>query len=251
MEGLSYLARSETRYALLESLADESKSRRALRDEVAASRSTVVRAVDRMATFGWVEETDGRYRLTALGAHVTSAFGDVSDAFATGNRLAPLLERVPNDEFDLDVEALADARVTPATPAEPLAPLDRVTELRAASSTVRELSSVVARSSVDQVAERAASGDVDHEIVLTADLVASLGDGSEYVDAFETALAAIDFYVYDGEFPFLLTLLDDCVTFGVVGDDDTPEALVETDDARAYEWAERTYREYRDAADPL
>lgn len=251
MEGIRYLARSETRYTILRALGDGAKSRHDVRETVSASRSTVTRSLDRMVEFGWVEEVEREYRLTALGEHVTGAYGDLREAFETADRLRPLLERVPADAFDLDTSKLADARVTVATPAEPLAPIDRVTDIRAASETVRELSSVVASDSAEQVAARADAGDVDHEIVLTADLVAALTDGSDYGSAFEAALDAVDFYVYDGEFPFLLTLLDDRVAFGVVSEDDTPEALVESTDDEVYAWAEATYREYRAAADPL
>ncbi|MFB6205967.1 MAG: helix-turn-helix transcriptional regulator [Haloglomus sp.] len=251
-EWLRYLARSETRYEILEAVGDgrRSATKQAVQSVVDASRSTVTRSLEQMAEFGWVTETAMEYRLTALGAHVRAAFAEVRDAFEAGERLAPLLQRVPADAFEgLDTARLADARVTEATPTEPLAPIDRVTALRAESETVRELSSVVASDSAEQVAERATAGDSSHEIVLTADLVSSLLDGSDYADAFEAAREAVDFYVYDGAFPFLLALLDDRVAFGAVDENDRPAALVESTDEAVYEWAEETYRGYRDAAD--
>lgn len=250
MEGLSYLARSETRPAILSALPESGGvERRELRERVDASRSTLVRALDRMGEFGWVDDADEGYRLTALGEFVADSFEAVREDFETANGLSAFLERVPAHEFDLDPHLLADARVTAATPAEPLAPVDRVVEIRADSERVRELSSVVARDSAEQVAERATEG--SHEVVLTADVVESLTSGSEYGEAFESALGTVDFYVHDGDFPFLLALLDDRVALGVVDEHDRPQVLVESADDEVYEWAERTYREYRNAADPL
>jgi predicted transcriptional regulator len=250
-EWIQYLARSDTRYEILAAVRGEQVTKREIETAVGTSRSTVTRSLDQMVEFGWVEESAMEYRLTALGEHVVDAFAELREAVTVGEHLAPLLRRVPPEAFDIDLSHLADARVTEATPAEPLAPIDRVTEIRADSETVRELSSVVASDSAAQVAERAAAGDTDHEIVLTADLVESLTDGSDYGDAFEAARGAVDFYVYDGTFPYLLALLDDRVAFGVVNEDDTPSALVESTDERVYEWAEETYRSYRDAADPI
>ncbi|WP_255152509.1 helix-turn-helix transcriptional regulator [Halorarius halobius] len=251
MEGLRFLARSETRPAVLQALEEGATTRRELRERVDASRSTVSRSLDRMVEFGWVLDGNGSYRLTPLGRHAAATFAEARESFETAARLAPLLGRVPAGAFDLSPADLADAEVTTATAMEPLAPIERVTEIRADSETVRELSSVVARNSAEQVVARADAGDTDHELVLTADLVASLTDSSDYGDAFEATRDAVDVYVYDGEFPFLLTLLDDRVAFGVVSADDTPEALVESTDPEVYAWAESTYRDYREAADPL
>lgn len=251
MEGIRFLARSESRLAILQALDDDATTRREVRDAVDASRSTVSRALDRMTELGWVVDGNGSYELTPLGRHASVRFADLRETFVTMRRLEPFLGRVRSSEFDLPPTALTDARLTVATPAEPLAPIERVTEIRAGSSTVRELSSVVARDSVEQVAERAADGAVDHEIVLTADVVASLTGGSDYRDAFEAVRDAIDFYAYDGEFPCLVTLLDDRAALGVVSDDDTPAALVESANPEVYAWAATTYEAYRDAADPL
>lgn len=250
-EWVEYLARSDTRYEILEAVRGGRTTKREIESAIGTSRSTVTRSLDRMIEFGWVEESAMEYRLTALGEHLLDAFAGLHEAADVGAHLEPLLQRVSPTAFDIDLSHLADARVTEATPAEPLAPIDRVTTIRADSGTVRELSSVVASDSAAQVVRRAAASDTDHEIVLTADLVESLTNGSDYGDAFEAARGAVDFYVYDGSFPYLLTLLDDRVAFGVVNEDDTPAALVESTDERVYEWAEETYRSYRDAADPI
>lgn len=254
MDGLAYLARSETRPAVLAELdAADGLERRGLRERVDASRSTVTRALDRMVEFGWVREDDGRvYRLTALGAFVADAYERVREDLETAAGLSAFLSRVPDEAFDLDPRLLAGARVTEATAAEPLAPIDRVTTIRAESTTVRELSTVVARESVEQVRERADEGEAAHEIVLSAEVVESLTNGSDYAEAFEaTDAAGVDYHVHDGDIPFLLALLDDRVALGVVDDEDRPVVLVESTDDRVYEWAEATFEAYRDAADPL
>lgn len=254
-EAVEYLSRSPVRVELLSELRAGPLTRGELRDRLDAARTTVGRNLDRMLEFGWVEETPDGYRLTALGAFLDAEFREALDAFAVGDDLAPLLERIPAEAFDLDPIHLADARVTVATDAQPLAPIDRVTTIRADSDSLRELSSVVAADSAEQVRERMAATAPDDvvEVVLEADTVETARSNPDYRGTFEATVEgdAIDVYRYDGSFPFLLALLDDRVAIGVTDERGAPAALVESDAPAVREWAERRYEAYRDDAEYL
>jgi predicted transcriptional regulator len=254
-EAVEYLSRSPVRVRLLAALRAGPVTRAELRDRLDVARTTVGRNVDRMAGLGWIEETPEGPRLTALGAFVVAEFRDLLDAFAVGDDLAPLLERIPADEFDLDPARLADARVTVATDAQPLAPIDRVTTIRADSDSLRELSSVVVADSAEQVRERVASAgpDATVEVVLEAATVETARSNPDYRETFEAAVEAdpIDVYRYDGSFPFLLALFDDRIALGVTDERGTPVALVESDEPAVRTWAERRYEAYRADAEQL
>lgn len=255
-EWIQYLARSDTRVSLLEALADGPRTRRELVDRLDVARTTLSRNLDRMAEFGWVEAgANGQTcRLTALGAHVHRAVDDLLADVGTGDDLEPFLSRVPADAFDLDPRLLGDADLVEATSERPLAPVERAMELRAGSTTLREFATVVMRESAAQVHERVREADPSAtiEVVLDADVAATMREDPEYRDSLETMAGAeaIDYYVH-GELPYLLALLDDRVLLGVVDERGTPLALVESGDDRVYDWAEDTFEAYREAASRL
>jgi predicted transcriptional regulator len=255
-EEIEYLARSDTRIELLRVLAEGPKGKRDLHDRLDASRTTLSRSLDRMAEFGWVERKSNGdpYRLTALGAHVEREFSDLLEGLEIGDRLAPLLGRASLEEFDLDPRELADARVVEATPEQPLAPVERAMEARAESDSIREFATVVMQESADQIHDRIEHADDEAtiEVVLDASVAAAMREDADYSEDLQQALAdgAVDYYVHE-DLPYLLALLDERVLLGVVDERGTPVALVESDAETVYEWGERTFEQYRTAADPL
>lgn len=255
-EEIEYLARSDTRIELLQVLAEGPKGRRDLHDRLDTSRTTLSRSLDRMTEFGWIEqESNGDpYRLTALGGHVEREFSDLLEGLQIGDRLAPLLRRASVDEFDLDPRELADARVVEATPEQPLAPVERAMEARARSDSIREFATVVMQESADQIHERIEQADEDAtiEVILDASVASAMREDVEYSADLERAIddGAVDYYVHD-DLPYLLALLDERVLLGVVDERGTPLALVESDANPVYEWAEETFLQYREDADPL
>ncbi|MFC7044870.1 helix-turn-helix transcriptional regulator [Halobacteriaceae archaeon GCM10025711] len=187
-----------------------------------------------------------------LGDLVGEEVADVLETLDGVTDLAPFLERVPATHFDLDPRALADATVTHARPESPFAPVDRVVSLRRNSESIRELSSIVALDSAEQMEEQAMESgpDATNEVVLQADVIEAILDNPDYRDQFERTASAgtVDFYRYDDRVPFLLGLLDDVVVLGATDDDGNPNVLVESDAPAVREWAERVYREYKAAA---
>ncbi|MUV87680.1 hypothetical protein GJ631_14235 [Natronomonas sp. CBA1123] len=253
---VAYLARSETRIELLSVLAEGPADGRELRTKLDASRTTVSRTLDGLIERQWVTEENngGPYRLTALGAYVEREFSDLLDAFELGEDLTPLLGRVTTDEFDLDPAALADADIVEATTEQPLAPVERTMAARRDSDSIREFATVVMQDSADMAHERIenATGSDTVEFVVDAEVVAAMRDDPSYEDYLDTVANAdgANYYVHD-DLPYMLALLDDRVLFGVVDERGTPLALIESESEAVYEWAEATFEQYREEADPL
>lgn len=254
VEILEYVTRSELRVAILLAIDAEGPiDEHTLRNRFDAARTTVTRTLDGFADRGWIDRNGGTCRPTAYGRgiadRVRTTVADLDDIA----QLSAFLRRVPADAFDLDPTTLAEASVILADPGSPYAPVERVTELRRDATTIRELSSIVARDSAEQVHDRAVSGDATFEIVLQDDVVEQIHASEAYRRQFERTVsqAGVEVRVYDGVFPFLVVLLDeDTVALGVTNEENLPAALVVSDDDRVRSWAETVYREYYEAARP-
>jgi len=250
---LGYLTRSSLRVDLLLYLAAAAPvEERAVRAEYDVARTTVTRTLEGFAERGWIDRGGDGCTLTAYGAAVAATVRETVSALGPPTDLEPFLRRVPADAFDLDPAALADAEVTVAEPGSPYAPVEAVTELRARSSTVRELSSIVARDSAEQVHDRAVQGDATFEIVLQDDVVEQIHAAAEYRSQFEATVdqAGVDVRVYEGTFPFLVVLLDDAVALGATTDEELPAVLVVSESDAVREWAESVYAEFYAASTP-
>lgn len=253
IDALGYLTRSNLRVdALLTIQSAATIDERELREQYDAARTTVTRTLNGFEQRGWVDRNGGRVTLTAYGDAVADTVADAVADLEVTTGVAPFLSRVTATSFDLDPRKLADADVTVAEPGSPYAPVEEVTALRRQSSTVRELSSIVARDSAEQVHDRAVAGDATFEIVLQADVVDQIHASDAYRDQFERTVdqPAVTVRVYEERFPFLIVLLDDCVALGVTNDEEMPAALVVSTASDVRSWAEDKYRTYFEAADP-
>lgn len=223
-----------------------------LRERFDVARTTITRTLDGFDDRGWIRRQGGTCSVTAFGASVAATVKDAVADLEPAVKLAPFLERVPAESFDLDPDALADASITVAEPGSPYAPVERVTELRQGSRTVRELSSIVARDSAEQVHDRAVTGDATFEIVLQEDVIDQIHGSAAYREQFERTVAqeGVEVRVYEGTFPFLVVLLDDVVALGVTNEEALPAALVVSEDSTVRAWAEERYEEYYSAARP-
>ncbi|MFB6105175.1 MAG: helix-turn-helix transcriptional regulator [Halobacteriaceae archaeon] len=253
LEVLEYLTRSPLRVNLLVWLASTAPvAERAVRAEYDVARTTITRTLDGFADRGFIDRAGGDCTVTAYGAAIASTLERTISDLGPHTELEPFLRRVPATAFDLDPGALADADVTVAEPGSPYAPVEAVTDLRARSSTVRELSSIVAQDSAEQVHDRAKRGDASFEIVLQDDVIEQIHADDGYRTQFEAAVEepAVDVRVYEGTFPFLVVLLDDAVALGATNDEEMPAVLVVGAADRVREWAESLYQEFYEQATP-
>lgn len=253
--GLSFLTRSETRIGIMRRLAAVGPCRReTLAESLGVSERTVKRTLDEFDSREWITETPSGCVLTALGEHVLEAYESATDRLAIGDKLEPLLKRVRADRSDIPIESFRDAEVVEATGNNPNATIERVLAFRESADRLRELSSLVTKESAGQLTQRVEEGDIDHvEVVLERDVVDTIEENPEYREPFERTVEAdaVSMFVYEESFPFLIVLAEQQVALAVTDDAGLPAALVIADDPEAYEWAERTYDQFRDAATPL
>lgn len=250
---VSFLSRSKTRVRLLATLSDRGPtSRRALRDRLDTSQSTVVRSVQALERRGWVEQDGDVVRVTGTGKLVVDAFRDFLGSLEETTDLAPLLRWFPHDEFDLDLTHLLGASVTTSSSGDPYAPARVQTEFVRTASRVRVFLPSIDLEGSRVVHERVMDGALTGEVVVGPDVGETIRDG-EYARLFgEQVEAGLSVFRCDEPLPVYLGLDDGSrVQLGVEDDDGVPQALLETDGEPIRTWAEGVYRDYRDRATEL
>lgn len=252
---LGFLARSETRPAVLGRLASDGPSRRSgLADALDVSERTVARTVEAIEDREWATATESGYVLTALGEHVLETYESATESLSVGETLEPALARLRADVCDVPVHALADAEVVEATEGAPNAPLEGALSFRQSADSLRELSSIVTKESAAQVGRRLREGDIDElELVVERGVVEAVEETPEFEDSFRELVDAdaAAVFVHEGPFPFLLALSPDAAAIGVTNDDGFPSVLVVADSPAAHDWAESVYEQFREEATPF
>jgi predicted transcriptional regulator len=258
IEALAFLAGSRARVRLLEELAaartdgGETLSREDLRERLDAARTTITRNLEALIDRGWVRETEGRYVATPAGQLVVGAFGEAAATVAAADRLAPFLRWFPVEDVDLDPGALADASVWAPDRADPYAMVNRHVDTLREAARFRGILPLVGLHAFEALHERVVEGDAVHEVVVTPAVAETLRTG-DYAGLFADLRACDRFaaYVYDGEIPYYLGLIDEREVEIGVDEDGTPRALLRSEAPEVREWAEAVYERYRAPARPI
>lgn len=250
LEDIRFLADSENRFTALEALAAGPRTRSELRSATEASKATISRLLGDFESRGWVGRDGNRYSLTPLGEYVASTFVELYDHMTTASSLRELLPWFPLGELDVefDLEVLTGARITAATPDNPLAPVARVLEIERESSWTTTLADKFPEPCIEARHEAVVGGTQTFELVTTPAVIASAMT-SPGADKFEDLVAAdrSRVYVYDGDVgPG--GIYDGTAYLIVVDDRDVSVGLVESDDPVLVDRLTETFDEYRDAS---
>ncbi|PSQ02829.1 winged helix-turn-helix domain-containing protein [Halobacteriales archaeon QS_5_70_17] len=264
VEAIAFLAGSETRVRLLEELAGstdsdsdpeaeaEGLSRGDLRERLDAARTTITRNLEALIDRGWVRETEGRYVATPAGRLVAGALANARAAVGTADRLTPFLRWFPADEPEPPVEALRGARVVTGESGDPYAPVNTIVNCIRRSGGGRVLLPFLGLHAFEACHERVVEDGTTHEVVVTPAVAETLRTG-DYAGLFADLRACDRFaaYVYDGEIPYYLGLIDEREVEIGVDEDGTPRALLRSEAPEVREWAEAVYERYRAPARPI
>jgi predicted transcriptional regulator len=250
-DAAAFLANSPERLALLRSLADGPASPGDLAATGDRSRRSVQRNLAAFAERGWVETTGGTYRLTAVGDLVAERHATYVDTLARIERFAPFYRHLDPDHAP-DPDALAGARLTVATEADPQAPVheyvDRVESLDAGR--VRMLSPVLSRLFHEAHAPLAARG-VYTDLVMPAPVVERARERNPAEFAAVVGSDVLSLRRTAESFRLGLTLADDRVLAAAYDEDRRLRALVASGNDALYDWAADLFERYREAADPV
>ncbi|WP_226041613.1 MarR family transcriptional regulator [Natrinema sp. DC36] len=253
LEDIRFLADSENRFTALEALAAGPRTRAELRTATEASKATISRLLGDFESRGWVARNGHRYALTPLGEYVASEFIDLYDHMTTASDLRELLPWFPLGELDIefDLEVLTEARITAATPDDPMAPVARVLDIERESTRTKTLADKFPEPCVDARHEAVVGGSQTMELVTTLTVIEAVM-ASPCADEFEDIVAAdrAAVYIYDGDVP--PGGIYDGTAYRIVLDDrDVSVGLIESDDPALVDRLTETFDEYRDASTRL
>lgn len=253
LEDIRFLADSENRFTALEALAAGPRTRSELRSVTEASSATISRLLGDFESRGWVARDGNRYALTPLGEYVASEFIDLYDHMTTASDLRELLPWFPLGALDVefDLEILTGARITAATPDDPMAPVARVLDIERESTRTNTLADKFPEPCIEARHEAVVGGTQTMELVTTPAVIESVMT-SPCADEFEDIVAAdrSTVYVYDGDVP-PGGIYDGTAYLIVLDDRDVSVGLIESDDPALVDRLTETVDEYREASTRL
>lgn len=253
LEDIRFLADSENRFTALEVLAGGPRSRGELRTATDASKATISRILGDFENRDWIARDGTEYVLTPLGEYVAGTFIDCYDHMSNASDLRELLQWFPLKELDVDVdlEVLTEARITAATPENPMAPAARVLDIERESTWTNTLADRLPESCIKARHEGVVARSQLCELVTSTEVIESVM-ASPCAELFEEIVAAdgATVFVHDGDVP-PGGVYDGTAYVIVLNEEDVSVGVVESDDPSLVEQLNETFEEYREASTQL
>ena len=251
-DGAQYLAGSPVRVAILRALRDDPRRPAELTDAVDATRTTVQRILGGFRERDWVVKRDAVYRVTPTGKRVHDAYETLLTEVERGERYGRFAATVERIGVDFPPEGIPDSDLTVASDQNPLAVVDRLTELLHEShgGEIRAVSPVVIHQFNDAAAEALDDG-ASVELIIDRDVVdASL---AEFEPATDRALDDDDAEVYVSAEPLEYGLFrcGDVACVTAYDDRNNPRCVLESTDPTVVDWVDEAFTSLRNDATRL
>lgn len=258
LDDVAYLARSEHRAEVIETLTPDGWTRRKLHEETGISQPTLGRILSGFEDRGWITENgteNGReYALTPLGQLLTEEFDTLLDTVRTIRQLREVGEHLPFEEMGFDPSLLRDAKITTARPDDALAHMRRQDDVAEQSDHVRTLCSSFSPSAVQAQRDRILGGEQTGEAIVAGDALDTLTADDELVTWLADLIESdrVTMYRYNEPVPVMLSLFDDAAGIIPLDDDGLPYgAFIETENEEIRTWVGDTLDEYREEAERI
>lgn len=252
LNDIAFLANSENRVAVLDSLATGPRTRQNLLEELDISRVTLARILRDLEARHWVERAEEAYAATPLGEWICDEIEGILDVLETEDRLREVIPWFPTDAVDFEIRWLRDAEIVCPTEGDPTAPLRRAAVQLRSGTSVRILTMQVVASFFDLVGEPLVRSEMTLEAVATPRVYETITNDSQMAAAFHELIATegVTFFITD-DIPFVLHIVDDSVLIGLTDDDGTPRVAIESTDETIYAWAVDLFETYIRHAEPV
>lgn len=247
-----FLMSSDNRVQALEALAQQPQSRSDLQSLTGVSRVTVGRMLADFEERGWVRRDDHEYEATILGEMMANDAIGLLETAATAETLRDLIEYLPTEEFDFDLDRLADATIVRTSPSDIDAPLRRMGEQIRDANELHVLAYATTIEGPRANVERMNGNHGPTEIVLSTgatETVQSDIEMSNYVQGLIEAGANI--YRYSDQLPHDIVIADEIVMYYVFDERGNQLGLLETDDGVVRSWAMQTIERYKRTSEQL
>jgi len=252
LDEIAFLASSENRVAVFETLVDAPRDRHEILEEVDASRVTITRALRELESRGWITGTGQAYAVTPSGEWVCEAFVRLVDEMAAENRLRGPLQWFPSELLTFDVQCLRDADVVLVDRSDATAFVRRVVEFHRSGERIQGVTRVTAPVLVENHWELTVRGDTRLEMVVTPEVLDAVGSHPESARLVREMLDEpnVRLSVSDGV-PMTVGVVDDCVGINLTDDAGVIKGGLLSDDETVHEWAVDLIEDCRDRARPM
>jgi|AntRauMinimDraft_4_1070384.scaffolds.fasta_scaffold00024_83 predicted transcriptional regulator len=237
---------------LLAAVREQSRSKPALVDELAVSRSTVDRAVRELEAEGFVARSDG-VSLTLQGRLALDSYETFAAHLRDLDTAETALATLP-DGARVERALLRDATVVEATPVAPQRATEAYRSLVDGASRVEGYASALLDGNVQTFRDRIVEDNLEADLVLSPDVLDALvgSHGDAVADALDTGRLTLR--EASRRLSYSLMLVETAATTQVCAlfyDDSGHTGLIRNDAPEAVAWAEDVYEDLRGAADPL
>lgn len=254
LEGIAFLARSQNRVRVLQTMAEGTQGRQELREELEISRTTFSRVLNEFENRGLIRRTEHGYTTTPAADAILAKFVPLLETMEGIQNLGEAIEWLPAPAYSVDVRHFRDADITTSSVENPAEPFDRGLEVIRAGDTYRGLTSTAIPRYVNELVERHRRGHLDFDGVIQARFLETLRDEPTRAARWHDIAEEERTWIYDGRIPINMHIVDDRVMIwlGERHDDGLDvKGILESENPSVLSWAESLYEEYRRESVPL
>lgn len=250
---LEFVARSENRRQTLESLVSGPITRAEVQEHTGIPRSTLNRILSDCLEHDLLVKNGHHYRTTLIGRYIATRLQELESNIETMADLQGILEWLPLDTFDFDINAFENAEVFRQRPADPHDPVRTVIPVLEGATSFRGLCDNAAHEPIFAEWRAVTEGGQRFEALLTPEVIDVIANDPVRADRFSDMLEieGSRTYRYDGDIPCIIVIADDSVLLEAADEDGAIKGFVISDHPDIRAWAEATYESCKRKADPV
>lgn len=252
LDDIAFLANSENRVAVFETLVETPQSRDEIRDHVDASRVTIARILRELEARNWIENSGQEYTVTPLGNWIYNEFTHLVGEVEAEHRLRQALQWVPSDLLTFDVQCLRDAETVLLEGSDPTAVVRRFVELHHDSERVFGCTCCIAPPLIEKHWELTVNGDTLVEQVLTPKALDTVLNYPTAEQQLHEMLDETNAHYFIGEdIPISAGIVDGTVAINLTDEEKVQKGVLVTEHETVHTWAVDLFETYRDKARPV
>lgn len=248
---LQFFARSDNRIIVLEAIATRASFTQAeIQADTEIPRSTISRILEDFLTTGLLSRVDHGYKVTPLGGFLAERLDSITEVIEVTQQLHRLLKRLSDSKRKVANSDRTSSEIVSPVSSDPRAPTRRFTDLLQRASDVQLLVPTIVPMMFDlDVAMRAERR--TFEVVLPQNALEVNRDNSTSPLRLreQVASSSARVFVYDGDIPHFVGMIDEFAIVGLIDDSGTINGYVETRDEALRAWTETTFGVFRRNAD--
>lgn len=251
IDDVAFLARSENRLGIMQTLDERPADRRRLAEETDTPRSTLGRTLGELEEKGWIERGGHEYEVTTAGSLILEQFVPLIEALTVYHTLGDSIELLPFEDTDLEVEHLADAEFFEPTELDPTAPFEYGVEQLRGAETFRCVAQTAPPQYVRAIHEGVSTGRLAAECVLDSTYLDKLQGKPELMERWCDIAGGTSLVRRSQKrIPFVLLVLDSTVHLWLCDEGGETRGIVESEHPTVLSWANDTVDEHLERAQP-